>query len=351
MIKLVRESPVDGEDASSDKVFYLDRAESTRRKEDAIDYDLKLLTISPDGSYIAIAGYVKNDNNFVLIVDQKQSSILRHLPFSREHGIEISTIAFHPNGNEILIGMSDGTVWFESITDTTVKYNRIRRGTRSDDSISDIVLAPDGKSYAHKRALWPTCLFIRGMKDKGKTKKIPVDNGKIRSFSFSPDSKSIVVLLDNGLLTIWDVETETLTWQFQSNIFHQDRVDVDYVSEDEILLCLTRSACIIRVDSSSRFVHMKRIDIPVFSNVFSSHISDSTGLITFLSKRKALSFDHASGEQTQERDLSLSNTHQHALSRSGTIMTCIMRSSGYKDSVLVTIVNPETDHVLDDRFV
>ncbi len=117
-----------------------------------------------------------------------------------KHQLRINSIAFSPDGNSILIGSEDSTVYLVDL-----KGKKIGEFNHS-SSVSSVTFSPDGKtiltgSFDRTARLWD----LKGNKVAAFDHRRPV-----LSVAFSPDGKKILTSSDDGYARLWNLKGKEL---------------------------------------------------------------------------------------------------------------------------------------------
>ena len=157
--------------------------------------------LSPDGRYLAVGGYFKD--NVIRIIDLQHSGELAVL---RGHQNIITRLRFSKDGSMLASASTDNTVKLWSLSYSTNKVTGALSKTLSGHSaqVYDIAFAPDGKrivsaSYDGSLILWH--LDPEAPKDS-ELMRMHID--KVFSTAFSPDGEYIISGGNKGKIIRWD---------------------------------------------------------------------------------------------------------------------------------------------------
>jgi WD40 repeat protein len=171
--------------------------------------DIFLVTFSPDGSLIASSSW----NYTVQLLDMQGNLISELLPghqnfLSPEQGFEDfgSSVAFSPNGEMVVGGYEDGTLWLWDISILLLSdipgnpMGKLLRG--HEGAVNSVAFSPDNQAIVSGGADGTVRLWDLGSISIGKP--LQRHTGEVLSVAFSQDGQMIVSSSRDGTVQLWD---------------------------------------------------------------------------------------------------------------------------------------------------
>lgn len=193
------------------------------RVEHVFDKAIKALTVSPDGSLLAVGG----DDTDIILWDLEKEKVIHRL---MAHTDVVEELQFFPDGKTLVSGSRDKTVGVWS-----VESGERQQTLRTAGKISDICLAPDAKLLA-VAFIESNLLQLLDLKTGKETHrlKLPVQHelegtNNSSRVEFSPDGKLLIAACggrtwpkfigSDSTISIWETADWTRRTSFVANRF------------------------------------------------------------------------------------------------------------------------------------
>ena len=173
--------------------------------------------ISPDGSKVAVAS---RDGGTLRLFDARRGSLEQTL---RGHKKDITSLAFSPDGKQLVTGGFDGTVRIWNASSGV----EVRRVQLADDAFVAVAVSPDGKMLAIGHATvsgrldsplgksYPVfdyngALQVQGLADGKVVPEFKSGGKAVFAVAYSPDGKTLAVERYSPI-DLWDTTSRSIT--------------------------------------------------------------------------------------------------------------------------------------------
>ena len=154
---------------------------------------------SPDGKQI-----VSGSSHVLTIWNAVTGELIRAIP---GHSGTVHTVAFHPNGRQVLSASWDGCIKLWDV-DTGEELLKVPGGTRQYDSIS---FSPRGDRFATGTPYRPT-IQIRNSATGQLHSTLNGSGGRVNTVAFGPDGVLLACGDEQGNLVLWDTHEGRAKW-------------------------------------------------------------------------------------------------------------------------------------------
>jgi WD40 repeat protein len=230
-----------------------------------LDFDIRCVTLSPDGRFVAAAG----SDNCIQILDAA-TGILCRQPFKehtmpvKKHTMDVLCIAFSPDGQYLASGSQDKGTRIWDLKDGTV-FARLDGSHGHSDAVFCVAFSPNGLTIASgsrdgRICIWPftdvgRCFFTDDHKDT------------IRAIAFSPDGRFVASGSHNKSVRIYTISDGKITLQLLGH--HEGRVlSIAFLADGRLVS-----------GSEDRVIRLWNMDTGTQSNIRLSENNASTALI------------------------------------------------------------------------
>ncbi len=178
---------------------------------------------SPDGNQVAAASW----GGYLCLFDAETGAIIRDLQLQRGY-VGRQGVAYSPDGDEVLIAVTEGTIIWDPATGGVLRVDEpflpdaYFEGTQASGG-ECVAVSHDGEQYVTLEyagaSKWETTAILRDLQTSETIATYgPYQTGRSprQAFFSSDDSKVLIV---DGSLWIWDLETGELTIQGDSTVF------------------------------------------------------------------------------------------------------------------------------------
>ncbi len=137
---------------------------------------------------------------------EAESALIKAMKFEtavlRGHKNCVTTVAFSPDGSQIVSGSTDGTLILWDAKSGKPIGEPLRRHT---EQVNSVAFGPDGSQFVSGYADATLILWYERGKPVGETMRGHT-TGSVRSVAFSPDGSRIVSGAEDKTLILWDVQ-------------------------------------------------------------------------------------------------------------------------------------------------
>jgi WD40 repeat protein len=228
------------------------------------------LAYSPDGKRLAtfVAVQDKDGKTHGLVTLWETETGKQTQQIKLEQRYYGGVLAFTPDGKSVLYAGNEGTMHFFD-----PESGKEQRKLERNGSMSSLVFAPDGKTFATRESQWAP-VMVRDTATGKEVKKLGADAASEASgfftnwswretgptdLAFTPDGKTIAVALPTGAIRLWDVAGGK---ELLASRGHQGGITGLSVSPDGKTLITTAEDYTLRqwhLDSGKEF---RRTDLP-----------------------------------------------------------------------------------------
>ena len=193
------------------EIWRIDPEEHLMSLSDANGYsetiDISLLVFSPNGQYLASAGWGEM-HPCVHLWDLDSKKLLNSIvlvEIGPSYHRPVYSLAFSPDGKLLALLGWDGSVhiWDFQKDHLTI----VRTGEQADDlgATSDLAFSPDSKFLAYGEGIWSKTIHIYDVHDSKSNREIEGYLGK-KAIFFSPNG-DLLAICGNDAVRLWDFKT------------------------------------------------------------------------------------------------------------------------------------------------
>jgi WD40 repeat protein len=174
---------------------------------------IKAVAFSPDGRLVA-AGHARGANPAVALFDVGTGRQVKQLVSPVNHGLQVESLAFSPDGTKLLWGESEGAIVLWDLSNEKVLF----REQLHERQVKDVGFSPDGRLMAgaggdviRLHSLSKPNEAVRELSTRmdpgvgGQNIDAPAARGQsaIACLAFSPDGARLAAGSDSGTLFVW----------------------------------------------------------------------------------------------------------------------------------------------------